>query len=73
MPILPEKKIRKDNFGTIINKKNKKKVKIAFKTEIEDIQYIESFKNYNIFNGLPKTDTLIQQSENCKCQSCQIW
>ena len=37
MPILPEKKIRKDNFGTIINKKNKKKVKIAFKTEIEDI------------------------------------
>lgn len=69
----PEKKVRVDNFGTVINKKNKRKVKVVFKTPFKDVQYIESFKKYNLVNGLPKTDTLIPQFENCKCQTCQIW
>ena len=56
-----EKKMRYDNFGNIINKKNKKIVHIAFKDQfnensiIEEIQ-IESFKKYNYVEGLPKDD-----------------
>ena len=56
-----EKKMRYDNFGNIINKKNKKIVHIAFKDQfnensiIEEIQ-IESFKKYNYVEGLSKDD-----------------
>lgn len=73
MPTLPVKEIRKDNFGTIINKKNKRKVKIAFNIPLEDVEYIESYKSYNVVHGLPKTDILIKQRDSCQCQSCQIW
>ena len=55
------KKKRYDNFGNIINKKNKKNVHIVFKDQfnqnniIEEIQ-IESYKKYNFVEGLPKDD-----------------
>ena len=55
---LPEqKKLRFDNFGNIINKKNKKIVHIVFKDQIneksiiEEIQ-IESFKKFNFIERL---------------------
>ena len=52
-----QKKLRFDNFGNIINKKNKKIVHIVFKDQIneksiiEEIQ-IESFKKFNFIERL---------------------
>jgi len=57
-----KKKARFDNFGNLIDKKNKKKVHIAFVDELiseksitEEI-HIKSFKHLNIIQGLPKDD-----------------
>ena len=53
---------RTDRYGTIINKKNKKKVKISFIDQIDRHKKlvtevkIESFKKYNIILGIPKED-----------------
>ena len=66
-----EKPIRTDKNGTIINKKNKKKVKISFNSPFENVEYIESFKKYNAVYGSPKNDVFIRQQDNCQC--CQIW
>lgn len=68
-----DKNVRKDKNGTVINKKNKKKVKITFKTPFEDVQKIESYKKYNLMLGLPRSDNFGKQSANCQCQACQIW
>ena len=67
----PEKPVRKDKNGTEINKKNKKKVKITFNTPFEDVEYIESFKKFNVVYGIPKNDYLPSQQDKCQC--CQIW
>ena len=66
-----EKPVRKDKNGTVINKKNKKKVKITFNIPIEDVEYIESFKKFNVIHGIPKNDYYVPQKDNCQC--CQIW
>ena len=66
-----EKPIRKDKNGTVINKKNKKKVKITFNIPIEDVEYIESFKKFNVIHGIPKNDYYAPQTDKCQC--CQIW
>ena len=58
---LEQKKLRHDNFGNIINKKNKKIVHIIFKDQLtqnsftEEIQ-IESFKKYNFIEELKKVE-----------------
>ena len=60
-----------DKNGTVINKRNKKKVKISFKTPFEDVEYIESFKSFNVVHGIPKNDVFTPQQDHCQC--CQIW
>ena len=69
----PKKKTRFDNFGNLIDKKNKKNVHIAFIDQLmngrsitEKIQ-IESFKNYNYVKGLPKKDVYNPTNNFHKC------
>ena len=63
-----QKKTRFDNFGNIINKKNKKIVHIVFKDQInekpiiEEIQ-IESFKKFNFIERLTDNDTYNSNQE----------
>ena len=66
-----EKNERKDINGTIINKKNKKKVKISFHTPFEHVVDIASFKKFNVISGQPKKDVFIKQRDDCRC--CSIW
>jgi hypothetical protein len=70
------KKLRYDNYGNIINKKNKKMVHIVFADELneksitEEIQ-IESYKKLNFMEGLPKEDSLNPSNAFNKC--CNIY
>ena len=70
------KKPRYDNYGNVINKKNKKMVHIAFADELseksitEEIQ-IESFKKFNYVKGLPKEDLFTPSNAFNKC--CNIY
>lgn len=70
------KKPRYDNYGNVINKKNKKMVHIAFADELseksitEEIQ-IESFKKFNYVKGLPKEDLFSPSNAFNKC--CNIY
>jgi len=68
-----KKKARFDNFGNLIDKKNKKKVHIAFVDELiseksitEEIR-ITSFKHLNIIQGLPKDDVYNPANNFHKC------
>ena len=73
---LEPKKLRYDNYGNIINKKNKKMVHIIFADQLneksitEEIQ-IESFKKFNFIEGLPKEDLFNQSKAFIKC--CSIY
>ena len=69
---------RRDAFGNVIKKKNKRKIKVSFLDEIKenqplaDIIDIESFKRYNIIIGMPKDDNSKNNgSSNCQC--CMIF
>jgi hypothetical protein len=70
------KKLRYDNYGNVINKKNKKMVHIVFADQLseklitEEIQ-IESFKKINFVEGLNKEDTFNQSNVFNKC--CNIY
>ena len=70
------KKPRYNNYGNVINKKNKKMVHIAFADELseksitEEIQ-IESFKKFNYVKGLPKEDLFGPSNAFNKC--CNIY
>ena len=70
------KKLRYDNYGNIINKKNKKMVHIVFADQLneksitEEIQ-IESFKRFNYIKGLPKEDLINPSNAFNKC--CNIF
>ena len=70
------KKVRYDNYGNIINKKNRKIVHIAFADELnkrsitEEI-HIESFKKFNYIKGLPKEDLFKSSNAFNKC--CNIY
>ena len=70
------KKLRYDNYGNIINKKNKKMVHIVFvdqlyeKSITEEIQ-IESFKKHNFIERLPTEDSFEQSNVFNKC--CNIY
>ena len=71
------KKERFDRYGTVINKKNKKKVKITFVDEIRyepliKVVKIESFKKYNVILGIPKEDKYVGVSKN-NCQCCLLY
>ena len=66
-----EKIYRKDKYGTIICKKNKKKVKVTFEENFEIVTPIESFKKYNVTIGIPKGEKYINRLEDCQC--CEIF
>ena len=61
-----EKKFRKDKNGTLICKKNKKKVKIGFLEPFTKIIPIESYKKYNVMTNIPKGERYISK-DNCEC------
>ena len=69
--ISPIKKERRDIFGNLINKKNKKNVKVSFldfttSQPLVNVVEIESFKKYNYVIGLPK-EKKIEKYEKCQC------
>ena len=71
METVPEKKERVDIFGNVINKKNKKRVKVSFVDKVTsqplvNVIEIESFKKYNYIIGMPN-ERIIDKSSNCKC------
>lgn len=69
---------RKDINGTVIKKKNRKKIKISFADQINEnnplatIIDIESFKKYNVIYGMPKEE-IIHKNVSSKCQCCNIF
>ena len=76
MPKEENKIERTDRNGTVINKKNKKKVRISFIDQIDKHKKlvtevkIESFKKYNIILGMPKEDYYDGNDKNkSKCSS----
>lgn len=76
-PLVPEitkngQKIRKDYFGTVINKKNKKNVKLVFIDEISDQPLIEdvpieSIKEFNIIPFPGGKDYYVKENLCCSC------
>lgn len=71
METVPEKKERVDIFGNVINKKNKKRVKVSFVDKVTsqplvNVIEIENFKKYNYIIGMPN-EKIIDKSANCKC------
>ena len=69
--ISPIKKERRDIFGNLINKKNKKNVKVSFvdfttSQPLVSVVEIESFKKYNYIVGLPK-EKKIEKHDKCQC------
>ena len=65
---------RRDFFGNIIKKKNRKKIKVSFVDEINknkhlaEIIDIESYKKYNYIFGMPSEDNYNQNLKtNCQC------
>jgi hypothetical protein len=72
----PSKKERYDIYGNLINKKNKKKIKVSFIDKVThqplcNIIDIESFRNYNYNEGIPKEEKMKNVSTNCQC--CLIY
>ena len=70
---------RRDAFGNIIKKKNKRKIKVSFADELKENQPlanvidIESFKKYNIIIGMPKEDHIKNNHVNSNCQCCVMF
>ena len=69
------KKERRDFYGNVIKKKNKKKVKVSFidivtSQPLVDYINIESFKNYNFIEGMPREDCTVKKAE---CVCCLIF
>ena len=72
------KKERTDRNGTIINKKNKRKVKVTFNDEINKNKLvteikIESYKKYNLISGMPKEDYYLGVNKKTTCKCCSIY
>ena len=68
----PRKKERYDIYGNIINKKNKKKIKVSFidtvtHQPLANIIDIESFRKYNYTPDIPKEEKINNVSANCQC------
>ena len=69
---------RRDTFGNVIKKKNKKKIKVSFVDDINKdkplvtIIDIECFKKYNINIGIPKEEH-IKNNDSQNCQCCFIF
>ena len=68
----PIKKERCDIYGNVINKKNKKKIKVSFidtvtQQPLADVIDIECFRKYNYTIGIPKEEKINKISANCQC------
>ncbi len=73
---LPKKKERTDIYGNVINKKNKKKIKVSFIDKITtqplaEVIDIESFRKFNYVQGFPKEGKMNNLNINCQC--CSIF
>jgi hypothetical protein len=69
-------KERTDIYGNIINKKNKRKVKVSFIDRVTEqplvkVIEIKSYKNFNYIEGLPKEEKLGKVKTICVC--CSIF
>ena len=70
---------RRDAFGNIITKKNKRKIKVSFVDEINkeqplaNIIDIENFKKFNLIIGMPKEEHIKKDSFSSECQCCNIF
>ena len=70
---------RRDAFGNVIKRKNKKKIKISFVDEINQEQPlvsvidIESYKKYNLIIGIPKEDNIQHNNVASNCQCCAVF
>ena len=67
----PIKIERRDIYGNIISKKNKKNIKVSFIDKVTtqplvNVVDIECFRNYNYIYGLPKEEK-IEKITDCKC------
>ena len=67
-----KKKERYDIYGNVINKKNKKNIKISFidkvtQQPLANIIDIECFRNYNYVSGIPKEEHMKKITSNCQC------
>ena len=67
---------RKDAYGTLINHKNRRNVKVTFKDKIEDsgslteIINVESYKKYNFmeyFSNLSEREAFAKERTCCSC------
>ena len=67
---------RKDAFGTPINKRNKRKIKVTFRDMVSnqkgpktlaEVIPIASFKKYNYIEGTPRGEDLINNTSKCQC------
>lgn len=68
------KKERRDAYGTVICKKNRRKVQVSFVDWISDepltdVVYIESFKGLNYMRNMPKEDFMVKPT----CECCGIF
>ena len=67
---------RRDAYGNIIKKKNRKKIKVSFIDQINEEQPlvnvvdIESYKKYNFIIGMPKEDHIKKNQVTSNCQCC---
>ena len=67
---------RRDAYGNIIKKKNRKKIKVSFIDQINEEQPlvnvvdIESYKKYNFIIGMPKEDHIKKNQATSNCQCC---
>ena len=69
------KKERLDFYGNVIKKKKKKKVKVSFIDNVTthplvEVINIESFKNFNYIEGMPKENVKVT---NAECVCCLIF
>ena len=71
---------RKDAYGSLINHKNKRNVKVTFKDKIEnsgsltEIINVESFKKYNYmenYSNLSEREVFLKERTVCSCNI--IW
>ena len=71
---------RKDAFGTPINKRNKRKIKVTFRDmtnnengtkTLAEVIPIASYKKYNYIEGVPREGDLINNTASCQC--CLIY
>ena len=66
---------RRDVYGNLINKKNRRKVRVTFADEINEdkplasVINIESFKKYNFIFGMPNED-IVKRNLKTNCQCC---